>query len=99
LIFEQAGNLYGTTVGGGLNASGTVFQLTPNQNGGWTEHLLYSFCSRTNCADGQYPVAGLTLDQAGNLYGTTVGGGAQDQGIVFQLTPESERRLARTGAA
>jgi uncharacterized repeat protein (TIGR03803 family) len=89
LIFDQAGNLYGTTVGGGAhNNKGTVFQLTPNQNGGWTEHTLYSFCSRTNCTDGSQPLAGLVFDQAGNLYGTTEGGGAQNNGgTVFQLTP------------
>jgi uncharacterized repeat protein (TIGR03803 family) len=88
LTFDQAGNLYGTTYGGGAHTdNGTVFQLTPNQNGGWTEHVLHSFCSRTNCADGWYPSAGLIFDQAGNLYGTTLAGGAQTYGTVFQLTP------------
>jgi uncharacterized repeat protein (TIGR03803 family) len=89
LIFDQAGNLYGTTWMGGTYNQGTVFQLTPNQNGGWTEHVLYSFCSRTThiCLDGQYPYAGLVLDQAGNLYGTTESGGAHNYGTVFQLTP------------
>jgi uncharacterized repeat protein (TIGR03803 family) len=87
LIFDQAGNLYGTTVGGGGRYAGNVFQLTPNQNGGWTEHILHSFCSRTNCTDGSEPVAELIFDQAGNLYGTTELGGAQNFGTVFQLTP------------
>ena len=92
LIFDQAGNLYGTTqLGGAHNNSGTVFQLTPNQNGGWAENTLYSFCSRTNCADGAGPQAGLIFDQAGNLYGTTFGGGAQNGGTVFQLTPNQNR--------
>jgi uncharacterized repeat protein (TIGR03803 family) len=70
LIFDQAGNLYGTTVGGGAhNNKGTVFQLTPNQNGGWTEHVLHAFLDKP----GAYPYASLILDKAGNLYGTTSG--------------------------
>jgi len=60
LIFDQVGNLYGTTLGGGAQGLGTVFQLTPNKNGGWAEHVLHSFCSRTYCADGANPFAGLT---------------------------------------
>jgi len=88
LIFDQAGNLYGTTTAGGAQGFGTVFQLTPNQNGGWTETVLYSFCSLTNCADGSEPVAELIFDQAGSLYGTTqVGGAHNNSGTVFQLTP------------
>jgi uncharacterized repeat protein (TIGR03803 family) len=89
LIFDQAGNLYGTTPSGGAhNNGGTVFQLAPNQNGGWTEHTLYSFCSQARCTDGLWPFAGLTFDQVGNLYGTTSRGGAHSQGTVFQLTPK-----------
>jgi uncharacterized repeat protein (TIGR03803 family) len=88
LIFDQAGNLFGTTIAGGLYGNGAVFQLTPNQNGGWTESALYSFCSLANCADGADPQAGLTFDQAGNLFGTTAGGGAHNgSGTVFKLTP------------
>jgi len=91
LIFDQAGNLYGTTSGGGAhNSSGTVFQLTPNQNGGWTEHVLHSFCSRTHCTDGRQPTAGLIFDQAGNLYGTTDERGGHNRGTVFQLTPDQK---------
>ena len=84
LIFDQAGNLYGTTQGGGTRGRGTAFELTQNQSGGWTESVLYSFCSLTNCADGEYP-GGLVFDQAANLYGTTLGGGAQNYGTAFQL--------------
>jgi uncharacterized repeat protein (TIGR03803 family) len=87
MIFDRAGNLYGTTISGGAHHGGIVFQLTPNQNGGWTEGVLYSFCSRGNCADGLHPFAGLIFDQAGNLYGTTYYGGDQQDGTVFQLTP------------
>jgi uncharacterized repeat protein (TIGR03803 family) len=87
LIFDQAGNLYGTTESGGAQYGGTVFQLIPNQNGGWIEHVLHRFCSRTKCADGVGPHAGLIFDRAGNLFGTTEAGGAKNFGTVFQLTP------------
>ena len=79
-----------------LIKAGTVFKLTPSSGGGWTESVLYSFCAQSNCADGQNPVAGLIFDAAGNLYGTTSGGGVNSSscynvycGVVFELTPTS----------
>jgi len=89
LIFDARGNLYGTTESGGTPNKGNVFQLTPASGGGWTEQVLYGFCSQTNCTDGDYPKAGLIFDAAGNLYGTTYGGGAYGFGTVFELTPAS----------
>jgi uncharacterized repeat protein (TIGR03803 family) len=88
LIFDAAGNLYGTTSEGGTNI-GTVFELTPNVGGGWTETVLHNFGSGT---DGSYPYAGLIFDAAGNLYGTTQYGGTYNScsggcGTVFELTP------------
>ena len=79
VIFDSAGNLYGTTVGGGYWENGNVYELTPT-SGLWTETILYTF---SNGLLGQ-PRAGLTLDGAGNLYGTTAGNG---DGGVFELTP------------
>jgi uncharacterized repeat protein (TIGR03803 family) len=91
LIFDHVGNLYGTTVSGGANKAGTVFKLTHNPDGSWTESVLYSFCSVSNtCADGEWPIAALTFDQGGNLYGTTSGGGANGAGTVFKLVPRTE---------
>jgi uncharacterized repeat protein (TIGR03803 family) len=90
LIFDQAGNLYGTTLEGGDQGSGTVFKLTPNADGSWRESVLYSFCSRTNCGDGKLPEASLIFDQAGNLYGTTFVGGAHGSGALFQLVPNAD---------
>jgi uncharacterized repeat protein (TIGR03803 family) len=94
LIFDAAGNLYGTTSEGGAYSWGTVFELTPAGGGNWTETVLHSFCSPTDCTDGAYPYAGLIFDAAGNLYGTTVGGGTYAYcsdgygcGTVFELTP------------
>ena len=83
VIFDQAGNLYGTTFGGGASNCGTVYELSPNGSG-WTEKVIYNFqCG----ADGDDPVGGLILDAAGNLYGTTNFGGANQGGTVFELSP------------
>jgi uncharacterized repeat protein (TIGR03803 family) len=92
LIVDAAGHLYGTTGLGGAHDGGTVFELTPNAaRTKWTETVLYSFCARggTNCTDGLQPVAGLIIDKAGHLYGTTQGGGAHNGGAVFELTPNA----------
>jgi uncharacterized repeat protein (TIGR03803 family) len=91
LVFDQAGNLYGTTQGGGGNTGcgfgcGTVFELTPASGGQWTQTVLYRF---TPGSDGLAPVAGLVFDAAGNLYGTTPYGGQTNNGTVFKLSPGS----------
>jgi uncharacterized repeat protein (TIGR03803 family) len=92
LTFDAAGNLYGTTSAGGNgtgckveNGCGTVFELTPNATGNWTEKVLHTF--NENGRDGVIPDAGLIFDARGNLYGTTFGGGSHDGGTVFELTP------------
>jgi uncharacterized repeat protein (TIGR03803 family) len=87
LIFDGHGNLYGTTVLGGGVGLGTVFELSPRQGGGWSEKVLYSFCSQTGCADGHYSFGGLVFDAFGNLYGTTPYGGTYGYGTVFELSP------------
>lgn len=84
LVFDRAGNLYGTTISGGPSFDGTVFQLTQS-GGSWTETVLHSFSG----PDGAYPVDSLVLDDAGNLYGTTVFGGRFSGGTVFQLAPSA----------
>ena len=83
VIFDQSGNLYGTTYYGGANGDGTVYQLTPSGSG-WTENLLYSF---QNGSDGENAAAGLIFDSSGNLYGGASAGGSGGGGTVFQLTP------------
>lgn len=79
LVRDAAGNLYGTTQVGGFVGSGTVFKLDTNG----IESVLYSFSGGD---DGGYPLAGLVLDAAGNLYGTTESGGSSGQGTVFKVT-------------
>jgi uncharacterized repeat protein (TIGR03803 family) len=96
LIFDSAGNLYGTANSGGTGGSGVVFKLMPNADGTWTEQVLHTFCSLKNCADGAQPFAGLTFDTAGNLYGTTAGGGAHHSGVAFKLTPNSDGTWTET---
>ena len=88
LIFDSAGNLYGTTSAGGLYGFGMVFELSPDG----TETVLYNFGSGT---DGQNPNAGMVFDSSGNLYGTTVNGGLFGGGTAFELSPNSGRRLDR----
>ena len=85
LIFDTAGNLYGTTTLGGANLDGTVFELSPGTGGVWTEKVLWSFGATST--DGVGPQAGLIFDSDGNLYGTTLNGGANHAGIVFELSP------------
>src|ERR1039457_3861221 len=84
LVQAANGDLYGTTVLGGANDAGTVFKITP----GGTLTTLYSFCSRSGCTDGAYPVAGVVQAANGDLYGTTPSGGAQlGRGTIFKITP------------
>jgi uncharacterized repeat protein (TIGR03803 family) len=103
VIFGPDGSLYGTTQAGGYlgtgvcgfsRGCGTVFKLTSNPDGTWTETVLYAF---QGAADGSTPLREITFDKAGNLYGTTSGGGGRSSacsiygcGTVFELIPSSE---------
>jgi uncharacterized repeat protein (TIGR03803 family) len=82
LIQASDGNLYGTTLSGGSHGDGTVFKIS--HNGAFS--TLYSFCSRSGCTDGEFPQTGLVQASNGNLYGTTILGGAYGSGTIFQLT-------------
>jgi len=83
LTMDAKGNLFGTTTAGGANGNGTVFKLGKNSKGKWEENLLYSFGQGS---DGTVPVAGITLDKTGNIYGTTSAGGTYTYGTIFKLT-------------
>ncbi|HXM20668.1 MAG TPA: choice-of-anchor tandem repeat GloVer-containing protein [Terriglobales bacterium] len=80
VAFDDKGNLYGTTSGGGAQGEGTAFELTRNARGKWSEAVLYSFCSQPRCSDGASPHSTPVFDANGNLYGTT-------NGTSFELSP------------
>jgi len=83
LIFDSSGNLYGTTYSGGTGNGGTVFELTPAQNDAWTETILINFGSEGSPSN---LYSGLIFDSSGNLFGTSVFGGAHGGGTVFELS-------------
>ena len=87
VVFDNNGNLFGTTAYGGTGPGcyygcGTVYELTPDGNGHWTEKILHSF---GNPADGMEPVSSVLLNAAGNVFGTTSEGGT-GFGTVFELS-------------
>ncbi|MBZ5573944.1 MAG: hypothetical protein LAO09_18930 [Acidobacteriia bacterium] len=86
LVLDQSGNLFGTTCCLGPEKGGTVFELSPQFDGSWTYTLVYAFDGFNGSQDGIGPEAGLILDAAGNLFGTTAGGGKFGFGTVFELT-------------
>lgn len=96
LIMDGTGALYGTTGGGGGGNAGfgTVFKLAPptSPGGAWTETVLHSFTG----VDGDFPLAGLIMDERGALFGTTYYGGEINFGTVFRLTPPSNPGSAWT---
>jgi hypothetical protein len=93
VIFDAQGNLYATTTGAWTPPGyrGNVFELVAGSNGEWTEKILSAFSGDDNLL-----TAGLTLDQAGNLYGTMWTGGAHAAGSVFKLTPGADGTWAET---
>jgi uncharacterized repeat protein (TIGR03803 family) len=103
LVFDKAGDLYGTATAAGDCCdpifgwgAGVVFQLTPGSRG-WSESVLHSFCQQKNCSDGNAPYAGLLRTPDGTLYGTTAYGGGDffpcfnlGCGAVFKLKDDSK---------
>jgi uncharacterized repeat protein (TIGR03803 family) len=109
LFVAASGNLYGTTQQGGAFSSGTVFELSPNSDGSWSEKVLYSF---HGTRDGKKPWGGVVMDAKGNIYGNTIIGGLSTRyggtpcsngcGVVFKLKENAdgtwtERVLYRFG--
>jgi uncharacterized repeat protein (TIGR03803 family) len=90
VVFDSAGNLYGTTRNGGAYSYGNIFELSPVGDGTWTETVLYNFAKDSkNNPVGSEPGGGLIVDASGNLYGTTSGGGANGGGTLFELSPSN----------
>ncbi len=106
VIADKQGNLYGTTVDGGImtcsdffdEGCGVLYKLARDG----TQTILHSFCSEPSCTDGWYPSGGLLEDKAGNLYGTTSLGGDQTCnpgngcGVVFKLSPSGTYTVLHT---
>jgi uncharacterized repeat protein (TIGR03803 family) len=88
LVRDSSGHLYGVTGNGGSNG-GVVFELIPSGSG-WTERVLYHFCYDGSCEGGALPAAGLVMDSAGNLYGTTASLNEKITGTIFELTPDAQ---------
>jgi uncharacterized repeat protein (TIGR03803 family) len=84
LVFDKLGNLYGTTVQGGVYGAGVAFELSPSSNGEWVETVLHNFGGGN---DGSVPQSELIFYKNGNLYGTTDNGGEHRGGTVFELSP------------
>ncbi len=89
VVRDAAGNLYGTTLSGGASNAGVVYKVDPAGQ----QTVLYSF---TGGADGGYPFAGVILDAAGNLYGTTQQGGAGGYGVVYKLDTSGHQTVLYT---
>jgi len=93
LYMDASGSLYGTTEVGGSPGYGTVFKLTKGANGHWQETILYDFKPG---ATGWFPGAGVVMDAAGNLYGTTTSGGYGDCGVIYKLAPKPKGKWTYT---
>ncbi|HEX4860037.1 MAG TPA: choice-of-anchor tandem repeat GloVer-containing protein [Rhizomicrobium sp.] len=90
--YDGTSPLYGTVTTGSANGTfkGAVYELSPGKGGKWSEQVLYSFCAQDHCSDGATPTpyGALALDTSGNLYGTTQYGGAANEGVAFELSPQ-----------
>jgi uncharacterized repeat protein (TIGR03803 family) len=94
LVFDGKGNLYGTTGGGGSNY-GIVYELSPHSSGKWTYSVLYTF-PLNGWDQGAYIEAGVILDDKGNIYGETIEGNPSGNGVVFELTKNSDGSWSET---
>ena len=87
VIFDTHGNLFGATVYGGNRNQGTLFEMSPDGSGGYTEKVIHNF---GHGEDGQNPSAGLIMDSAGNFYGVTYGGGSHGLGTAYEVSPSGD---------
>jgi len=95
--YDGVSPLYGLAQYGGANGKGVAFQLTPKARGQWAERVVYGFCAQAGCADGSNPAHDLLLDASGNLFGVTSGGGGHNNaGTVFKLSPTGGARSHET---
>lgn len=85
MTLDGAGNVYGMADEGGQYKAGTLYELTPSPNGGWVRTVIHQFAA--DGVDGGFPYDNPTIDESGNLFGTTRGGGPDTEGIVFEFSP------------
>lgn len=105
LVFDSAGNLYGTTSLGGLegdapppvynNGNGVAFELTPSSTS-WNETVLHNFNQQMQLNAGENPSGGLIFDHSGNLYGVTLYGGTDNAGTVYELARQGDNWAFQT---
>ena len=95
VIFDQSGNLYGTTTNGSFGSFGTIYELIP-AGLTWTERILYNFQGKS---DGEYPYSGLIFDEAGNLYGNTCCGGSAELARYSSSRPPTGRSPRSTATS
>jgi uncharacterized repeat protein (TIGR03803 family) len=86
LALNSAGEIFGIANLGGAHDEGAVFKLSPAGDR-YDYSVIYSFCSAQSCTDGIRPTAGVAIDPAGNLYGTTTRSGDHDEGTAWELSP------------
>jgi uncharacterized repeat protein (TIGR03803 family) len=85
MVFDTAGNLYGMTTEGGAHR-GTIYEMSPESGGTWTEKILHSFAA--NGIDGVSPqFATVYVDSSGDVFGTTPSGGTSNEGVIFEIKP------------
>lgn len=84
IAFDSLGNLYAAATAGGINGGGTIFELLPRPTPPWSEVVVHDFM---NTPDGAHPLAGVLIDSAGRVFGTTSGGGPSQRGTAYQIIP------------
>ena len=91
-VLDSAGNLLGTTFQGGTYGLGTIFELSPSQNG-WQEAILHSFAYNNQFpTDGRNPSTDIAMDSRGNFWGTVLHGGASSNGVFYELEKEGSTK-------
>jgi uncharacterized repeat protein (TIGR03803 family) len=91
IVQDGKGSLYGATYFGGRQADGTIFELYLDGST-WKRKTLHDFCAPPGCADSIFPTAAPIVDVNGNLYGTTLGSGFDDFGVIYELSPGADRK-------